>query len=121
MLDRVTLVVGEAHAAKARAIVPEWWGIKIVHQGPRKAVHFIEERPAVMNPAIDPVAVAALLWCDELTAILAARNAARGLRGKPRDRLTRCLAELLPLEDLRAVVRAQLKARTGWRAGAVQT
>lgn len=118
VLDRVTLVVGEGHAEHARELIPEWWGIKVARSGPRRAVHFHEERSPAMNPAIDPVAVAALLWCGELTDVLASKNAVRGLRGKARDILTRRLAELLPLEELRAVVREKLKVRTGWRSGA---
>jgi hypothetical protein len=121
VLDRVTLVVGQTHAAKAAEIIPPWWGIKVAQPGPRGAVHFHEDRAPIMNPAIDPVAVAALLWCNELIEILAERNAARGLRGKSRDRLTRRLAEILPLEELRAVVRERLKRRTDWRVGGAQT
>ncbi|WP_437587348.1 sce7726 family protein [Sorangium sp. So ce1000] len=121
VLDRVTLVVGESHASKACSIIPDWWGIKVAHSGPRQAVHFHEERAPAMNPAIDPVAVAALLWCEELTDILTTKNAIRGLRGKRRDLLTRRVAELLPLEDLRAVVRERLKARTSWRLTGAQS
>lgn len=121
VLDRVTLVVGEVHLEKARKVVPTWWGIKVATIGPRRAVHFCEERPPGANPVIDPVAVAALLWCEELIEVLANHNAARGLRGKSRDRLSRALADLLPLDELRAVVRTRLKARSNWRVAATQT
>ena len=29
VLDRATLVVGERHAEKAIAMLPDWWGIKV--------------------------------------------------------------------------------------------
>ena len=115
VFDRVTLVVGNRHRERAMERVPEWWGIKLAEQGARQAVHFSELRAPTTNPRIEPVAVAALLWCEELEAILASRNALRGFRGKSRDLLTRRLAEVLPLKDLRAEVRAQLKARENWR------
>ena len=121
VLDRVTLVVGESHAEKSIRLVPIWWGIKIASGGPRGAVHFHEQRPPSMNPSICPVAVAALRWGEELTDLLANGNAIRGLRGKSRDRLSRALADLLPLEELRAVVRERLKARQNWRAASPQT
>ncbi|WP_096331018.1 sce7726 family protein [Nannocystis exedens] len=121
VLDRVTLVVGETHLEKAIKIVPPWWGVKVAFAGPRKAIHFREERAPGTNPAIDPVAVAALLWCDELIELLASLGAARGLRGKSRDRLTRALADLLPQDELRAVVRMRLKERSNWRVASART
>jgi hypothetical protein len=115
VFDRVTLVVGEAHVEKASGIIPGWWGIKVAFSVPRQAVHFREDRAPTMNPTIDPIAVAALLWCNELTDILNSKNALRGLRGKPREMLTQRVADIVPLNELRAVVRERLKTRTGWR------
>jgi hypothetical protein len=116
VLDRVTMVVGRKHLDGTLAAVPDWWGIKLVFAGPRKAVHFEDVRCPRMNPSIDPVALASLLWCEELTDILSAVGAARGVRGKSRDCLSRRVAETLSLTDLRAEVRRRLKARDGWRA-----
>jgi hypothetical protein len=121
VLDRVTLVVGMSHLEEARSMVPAWWGIKIATQGSRGAVHFSEERAPHSNPTIDPVAVAALLWCDELIEILAELNVARGVRGKSRDVMARRLASSLPLDQLRAKVRARLKQRPTSRSAAPQT
>ncbi|MBN9683630.1 sce7726 family protein [Corallococcus sp. NCSPR001] len=120
VLDRVTVVVGHIHAEAVRHIIPEWWGIKVATRGPRGAVHFADLRAPTMNPAVDPVAVAALLWREELLEILDGMGAARGLRGKSRDVLSRRLVELLPLDDLRATVRARLKVRPLWRVDAPQ-
>lgn len=121
VFDRVTLVVCETHVERASPIIPQWWGIKVAYAGPRHGVHFREERAPKVNPTIDPVAVAALLWCNELTELLESMNAARGMRGKSRDALTRRLAEIVTLEDLRSMVRTRLKMRTDWRSGATRT
>lgn len=121
VFDRVTLVLGETHLAKSCAIVPDWWGLKVAFLGARRAVHFREERAPSANPSIDPVAVAALLWCEELTDILVERDAIRGLRGKSRDKLTRALAALMSLDELRATVRECLKSRAGWRERPIRT
>lgn len=121
VLDRVTLVVGKTHVSHALSMIPEWWEVKVATQGPRGAVHFVEERPGRTNPSVDPVSVAALLWSDELVEILASLNAARGVRGKSRDVMSRRLADTLPLPQLRSTVRERLKSRVGWRAAAPRT
>jgi hypothetical protein len=41
-------------------------------------------RSAGPNPAPDPRAMAEFLWRDDALALLEARGAARGMRGKPR-------------------------------------
>jgi len=116
VLDRVTMVVGVCHLEETKGRVPDWWGIKVARQGARHAVHFEDVRAPRTNPSIDPVAVAAMLWCEELTEILAQLAAIKGYRGKSRDVLSRRLAEVMPLTDLRAEVRRRLKARPTWRA-----
>lgn len=121
VLDRATLVVGRRHVEAATARVPSWWGVKLAKQGPRGAVAFEDVRRPRMNPGIDAVAIAALLWCEELVEILEARSSARGYRGKSRDIISRRVAELVPLTDLRAEVRRRLKARANWRAPERQT
>lgn len=121
VFDRLTLVVGQKLFEKASASVPEWWGIKLARPGPRGAVHFEMVRAPRINPSIDPVAVAALLWNAELTSILERHGALRGYRGVSRDKLCRRAVEVLPLTDLRAEVRACLKARTDWRSDAPRT
>jgi len=121
VFDRVTLVVGRGHVLNAMAITPAWWGIKLATQGPRRAVHFEQLRPPERNPAIDPIAVAALLWCAELEQILLEAGALRGCKGKSRDFLSRRVVEALPFTDLRAAVRSRLRARGNWRAAARQT
>lgn len=120
VFDRVTIVVGRKLVDAAATRVPSWWGIKLATQGARRAVHFEERRPPRMNPNIDPVALAALLWCTELEQILLELGALRGLRGKSRDALSKRVAELLPLRDLRDEVRRRLKARGNWRSAAPQ-
>lgn len=118
VLDRVTIVVAAKHLEEVIRRVPNWWGIKVALAGKRGAVHFEERRAPRTNPAVDPVAVASLLWCDELTEILVSLDAARGVRGKARHVLCQRLATTMPITDLRAEVRRRLRARGTWRAGA---
>ena len=118
VLDRVTLVVGTSHVSKAIPMVPEWWGVKVATTGPRGAVYFREERAPRGNPQQDPVALAMLLWCEELEAALIRAGMGRGFIGKKRRVQAARLASALSLEALRKVVCDALKARSEWtRAG----
>lgn len=111
VLDRVTLVLSQKHLEQAAAIVPAWWGLRVVRAGPRGGIHFEVARHEQTNPSVDPVAVAAMLWSGELLCALEAIGEARGLRGKSRDVMSRRLAAALPLVRLRGIVRDALKAR----------
>jgi hypothetical protein len=115
VLDRATLVVGERHLQKAQPLLPDWWGIKVVVAGPRGGISFETAQPFQMNPNIDSLAVAELLWRPEVVEILRQLGAPQSLLKKPRGVLYRHLAETVPLKELRSVIRQQLKARIRWR------
>lgn len=115
VLDRATLVVGKKHVEKAKAIIPEWWGIKVVTAGPRGAINFETHRPVSMNPKIDPIALAELLWRPEAVSLLQELGAPAVVLRKPRASLYQYLAEVLKLDELRHFIRQFLKAREKWR------
>ena len=52
------------------------------------------------NPNKDIRAMAEFLWSDEASALLEQRNAARGLRGKPRAALWDRICELFSIDEL---------------------
>src|SRR5262249_12712157 len=115
VLDRVTLVVGRRHIDEATGVVPEWWGIRMFTAGSRGAIAFPTIRPSRRNPGIDPVALAALLWRDEVVEILCQYGESGALLREPRSILYSHLAASVSLDDLRGLVRLRLKAREGWR------
>jgi hypothetical protein len=115
VLDRATLVVGKKHIDKAKAAIPDWWGIKVVTLGPRGGIVFENYRPVSMNPEIDAVALAELLWRPEAVSILQALGAPTAILRKPRASLYQYLAEVLKLDELRHFIRQCLKARKRWR------
>lgn len=115
VLDFATLVVAERHQGHALLALPQWWGC-IEARMTDEGVVLTETRPALPNPAIDPYALAQLLWRDEAIDELAARGLDTGWRSKPRVQLWARLATELSLEELGAAVRTRLKARQGWRA-----
>jgi hypothetical protein len=120
VFDRLTLVVGRSHLNAAVAIIPEWWGI-VAADPASDGPDLIEVRPGTQNPELDPLALVELLWRDEALAVLEQMGVAQGLRSKPRAVIWRRLASLLPLDDLRSLVRERLTSRAVWRADAAQT
>lgn len=112
--DRLTLVVSERHLSAARRRLGGWWGVTVVVENAGSS-GFEELRVAEENPRVRAEAVAELLWREEALSALETRGLARGLRVKPRTALWAALARELPLEELKAEVRARLKARTHWR------
>lgn len=124
---RATLVVGMRHVDAAAALLPEWWGVTlalpaIAGAAPAgAAARLVLHRSPAPNPRVDPTAVANLLWRDEALAALAVRGLGAGLRSKPRRALADRLASLVPLPELRALVRDALRARARWRDVAGRT
>ncbi|MEZ0577298.1 sce7726 family protein [Nocardioides sp. MH1] len=117
VLDYATLVVAENHVDHAKGILPAWWGL-IEAKGDVGSVSLVGRRHAAQNPAVDPESLAQLLWRSEALRELETRGLAAGVRSKPRVEIWRRLATELAIEDLRAVVRACLKARQDWRSAA---
>lgn len=115
VLDRATLVVGEKHVEKARAHIPDWWGIKVVTAGPRGGIEFANVRTPKLNASIDAVALAELLWRPEAIEILRSLGAPDPLLRKPRAVLYKFLADNVELQELRSLIRQRLKARASWR------
>jgi hypothetical protein len=114
VLDKATLVVGASHLDEALAIIPSWWGVEKAVARPDGPVQLKRHRKARANPQQQPLAVAKLLWRDEVLDVLESLGAARGLRSKPRKVLYERLVELLPPVALREEVRHRLKSRVGW-------
>lgn len=115
VMDRVTLVVGKRHFARAELSIPKWWGVKVA-ETVRGEVYLTPKREGQLNPTPDPFTIAMLLWREEALAELEARNADKGVRSKPRSAMYERLTQVLGLEELRYAVRTRLKSRASWRS-----
>jgi len=113
VFDRVELVVGQRHAAKAKALVPSWWGITIASES-SGGVCLALERKGDVSPTRDAKLIAHLLWKDEAIEVLDLFGLAKGWRSKPVGLLHERLAYELPFDELRQAVRCKLKARVKW-------
>lgn len=110
VFDRATLVVGQRYLSEARAMLPAWWGIMYVHRS-ASGIQFKTVRRSKNNPQRDPRALVELLWSDDAIAFLEQRNAARGVRGKPRWMIWDRICSMFAVDEIANAVRAQLKAR----------
>jgi hypothetical protein len=115
VLDKATLVVGEKHACMVGEFLPEWWGIKVAYEGARGSIAFAHERKPRQNPSLDPVAIAELLWKNEVVIILRQYGVNEAFLRKPRAVLYRYIAENIDLKKLGEFVRKALKDRVKWR------
>ena len=114
VLDYATVVTGARHTERVLDLVPGWWGVLEV-SNPAPGIQFIERSAPKLNLVPDPLAIAQLLWRDEVAALLAARGEPvrrRETRWHLWDRLA-----ALPLRELQVLVRDQLKARPHWPGG----
>jgi hypothetical protein len=117
VLDRVTLVAADRHLEDLAEMVPEWWGVMSASMTPGGRIRLVRQRNARINPAVDPLALAKLLWRQEALCALEERGQADGLRSASRAKLYQRLAASLTVRALRDLVRTTLRSRTGWRPG----
>ena len=114
-LEFVTIVASPSHATKIESIVPPWWGLWTAIQS-EDEIRLERVRDAHPNPQLDPLALAQLLWRDEVLQALIDREFAVGMRSKSRDELCKHLASNVSLQELGEVVRMNLKRRgASWR------
>lgn len=114
VFDRMTLVVGERHFGKSMVVIPDWWAVKVYKPGPEGPV-FETIRKFQPNVSYDAIALAELLWRDEVVTILQALGVPESELRKPRAYLYSRLADSVDLKELRRLVRVTLKSREGWR------
>jgi hypothetical protein len=114
VLDFACLVVASCHHASALDIIPDWWGVQVA-QATSDSISLESIRPPERNDAVDGTFLVQLLWRDEALDELTIRDADRGVRSKARWHVWTRLAEVLTVDEMRAVVRSRLKARQDWR------
>jgi hypothetical protein len=108
VVDRAWLVATDKALEAAKP--PAWWGlIRVVETADQLGIRVLRE--AERNPSPDPLAIAQLLWHAEALEVLERRGTARGVRSKRREFAWQRLLETLTLDEIRAEVRAAIRAR----------
>jgi hypothetical protein len=109
VFDHVTIVCDGRHLGQLDGLIPGWYGIWL-HR-PDQEPEFEVIRWAGSNPDPSSRWVAQLLWREEMLELLEEREAARGLRTKPRRDLVRALVETFEGVELRDAVRDRVRRR----------
>lgn len=112
--DLVVLVVHEDLARKAGALIPTWWGLVVGAQKDGRIRYRFERRPNP-NPNLNLEKLLALLWREEIDALL---SDLLGTIAKPKATKRTIRAELLSQIDATVLRHASLKKlreRTEWR------
>lgn len=107
--DQVTLVTAECHLKKAIPMLPPWWGIMVVPNEAGQA--FKQVRKAKLNRRHEPEVLVTLLKREEALQILEEQGITRGFKSKSLYVIQAKIAELLPLEEVKAKVRQHLIKR----------
>lgn len=115
LFDTITLVLSENHLAKARPIIPKWWGIDCVMKKKTGVVLKSLRKPKV-NSNVQAIELTRLLWKPELTDLLENYSITKGVKSKTRFELGKMAAENINKESISEYVRACLKSRTDWRS-----
>lgn len=114
-LQKLTIVAAPKHVAGVMDHTPEWCGVITAEPRPRGGISFHVLRNAAVNPDIDPVMMAHLLWRDEVIKLLdQAGYAPKELR-KPRRQLYEMLCEAMTLREITASIRSFMVQRQTWR------
>lgn len=118
--DRVVLVLDESLLSKAQAIVPGWWGIVVSHHMNGQLTYDFERRPRP-NPEQDLDALLALLWRDEIDALMADfLGVVPGPRATKKALRTQLMAGIQP-DVLHGASLGKLRTRTAWRGVPIHT
>ena len=117
VFDRLTLVVAECHLRRAVDVVPDWWGIRVVHGKPDR-LSFSDLKLPMNNPSPDAFSIVCLLWRDEALRFLAELGDTKSASSKSRSEIYAELVEKVNFDHLRGMVRRCLRDRRDWRAAA---
>lgn len=116
VLDRAIVVTTTRHVDQCTEQLPVWWGVTVAETDHGQVVLHSVRAPQ-LNVAVDPFAVAQLLWREEALQELRERGLGRGLSAKARHYVWLALSEAVPLDDLKGIVRRRLKERPDWSGG----
>jgi hypothetical protein len=114
VFERITLVADERHVKEAVAMVPKHWGLIVV--GMKEGKPYADTLwPAMRNKDLDKLALAQLLWRDEVLELMEYFDLSSGLKRANRKTLWRHISHCLSLEQIKAFVCYKLRTRKDWR------
>ena len=113
VFDRLILVASPRHAEKAAGLLPEWWGLSEARES-NGQIAIQPIRAALFNPDLDKLALARMLWREEVLGELRKMRLAGGKKSYSKSNLCHALCEMYSLDQMRAAVRETIKHRPRW-------
>lgn len=118
--EYITIVTCEKFKDKILENFPSNYGILIANKQNDKIV-FKKLRKAKKNYSVDKLCLAQALWKDELIDVLESINYKKGFKSKSKPFLYQILCDNCTKQQLLAIVKEKIKARTNWRVDSQQT
>ena len=120
-LQKLTIVTASRHRPRLWHELPDWCGVIEAEQGPRRGVKLQVVRSAKLNPEVDSVMLAHLLWRPEVLELLSEIGYAPKELRCPRKRLYELLCESLTTRQISQEVRRFMARRQMWRVHLTRT
>ena len=114
-LGKLTLVCARRHIDQVEKIAPRWCGLVEATKGSRGAIAFATHRRGSVNPDLDAVQRAHLLWRSEATALLARYGASPKDLRRSRKQIYVDLAAHMTARELTSAIRESMLKRQAWR------
>jgi hypothetical protein len=107
------IVADERHVKEAVTMVPKHWGLIVV--GMKNGKPYADTLwPAMRNQDLDKLALAQLLWRDEVLELMEYFDLTSGFKTANRKTLWRHISNCLSLEEIKAFVCFKLRTRKDW-------
>jgi hypothetical protein len=118
--EYITIVTCEKFKDKILENYPSNYGVLIAKIEKNKIV-FNKLRIAKKNYSVDKLCLVQALWKEELIHILESINYKKGFKYKSKPFLYKILCDIFTKQQLLAIVKEKIKARTNWRVDSQQT
>jgi len=115
-LQKLTIVTASNHVDEVIDLAPAWCGIILADKGPRGGIRFTTLRKPLINPDIDVVSLAHLLWKKEVIDYLQKLGADSSLLKGTRIELYENLSCFVSVNELVSWIKEQFAKRESWRA-----
>ncbi|WP_081502284.1 sce7726 family protein [Rheinheimera nanhaiensis] len=114
-LQKLTIVTASNHLPGVEEIAPAWCGIIEASRGSRGAINFRVIRKPTINPNVETMSIAHLLWKKEAIEILIERGLNDNHLKKNKKTLYGEIVKLIPIKQLVETVKIKFSQRESWR------
>lgn len=114
-LHMLTIVTAPKHLMSPRLQIPSWCGLIQAQRSPLGDLQFLSLRHAHINPDVDPVMQAHLLWRSEVIDLLTEHGFSSKKLRYPRVKLYQLLCEVLTPSELTTSIQRCMMLRRAWR------